>query len=300
MPYYFKDQLDPNNYISGSGVVIINYPSGMAASTGNIKLFLPSGGGVLALVSQISNSGTSLGYGDFSGTNPITYTTGVFGLNTGSSVFKLGVEAAISVSGGLLTYDNTSGLIGLASGIISTLLPLQTSNSGKSLTTNGKTLLWNASTGASTYASLTDVTLTSVASGDIPRYDGTVWRNINNNNQRYRTIVGAFQGNPVVSGMYSTPYKVPYDGTITKATILGNVTGSIKCDIVKGTYTNYPTMTSICSGTLPNILNSTKNQDTTLTGWTSGVVAEDVFQFIVTSGNNLITRLSVILDVLVN
>ena len=79
------------------------------AGSGNTIIF-PTGDGTLALTSQLG--GGSWGYG------------------------------GISVSGGLLSYNNTTGIMSLSSGVISSLLPQYVS--GTILTNNGVNNVWSS------------------------------------------------------------------------------------------------------------------------------------------------------------
>lgn len=70
---------------------------------------------------------------------------------------------------------------------------------------------------------------------------------------------------------------------ITAVTLASSVSGSITITIKKATYTNFPTLTSIVAAALPTLSSAQKSRDTTLTGWTTAVVAGDVFEVSVTS-----------------
>lgn len=63
-----------------------------------------------------------------------------------------------------------------ASGAINALLPTQTGNSGKYLTTNGTSASWaTVATGATSLNGLSDVTITAAATGEVLRYNGSQW-----------------------------------------------------------------------------------------------------------------------------
>jgi len=108
-------------------------------------------------------------------------------------------------------------------------------------------------------------------------------------------------GSAITTGFKGAIY-VPFAGTIAEWTILstdGNppTTGSIEVDILKGTYANYPTMSSIVgTGTKPNIANNNKGQGTPV-GWsTTTVNAGDCIGFQVTSVSSL-KRVTIVLKV---
>lgn len=63
-----------------------------------------------------------------------------------------------------------------ASGAINALLPAQSGNSGKYLTTNGTAASWaTISSGATNLNGLSDVTITSATTGEVLRYNGSQW-----------------------------------------------------------------------------------------------------------------------------
>lgn len=91
---------------------------------------------------------------------------------------------------------------------------------------------------------------------------------------------------------------VDFACTITAVTTLADQSGSIVVDIWKDTYTNFPPIVgdSITASAKPTLSAATKSQDTTLTGWTTSVVAGDVLRFNVDSITSC-TRVTVALKV---
>lgn len=79
--------------------------------------------------------------------------------------------------------------------------------------------------------------------------------------------------------------EVPFACTINRVTMLADQSGSIVVDIWKDTYANYPPTVAdtICASAKPTITTATKSQDSTLTGWTTSVVAGDILGFNVDS-----------------
>lgn len=75
--------------------------------------------------------------------------------------------------------------------------------------------------------------------------------------------------------------RVPFAGTITKATMLADVSGSAVIDVWKDTYANYPPVVGdkITASAPPTISAATKSEDSTLTGWTTSITAGDVLLF---------------------
>ena len=79
--------------------------------------------------------------------------------------------------------------------------------------------------------------------------------------------------------------EVPFACTITAARLLADQTGSIQVDIWKDTYANYPPVDadSVTASAVPAISASNNREDTTLTGWTTGISKGDILGFNVDS-----------------
>jgi len=113
-------------------------------------------------------------------------------------------------------------------------------------------------------------------------------------------------GSGVVAVGTTAGTQVGYAGTITSVYMVsmdtdGTATsGSAVVDIWKDTYTNYPPTVAdtICAAAKPTITASTKTRDTTLTGWTTSVAANDFLFFHVDSCSS-IKRLMVFLTIAV-
>ena len=109
-------------------------------------------------------------------------------------------------------------------------------------------------------------------------------------------------GNNVITTGFKGAIYVPFSGMITEWTILSTdrnppTSGSIEIDILKGTYADYPTMSSMVgTGTKPNIANSNKGQGTP-TGWATNLVnAGDCIGFQIVSVSSL-KRVTIVLKV---
>jgi hypothetical protein len=78
---------------------------------------------------------------------------------------------------------------------------------------------------------------------------------------------------------------IPYACTIKEVILLADQAGSIKIDIWKDTYANFPpdNEDTITGGNEPEISESDKDQDSTLTDWTTSVNAGDILAFNVDS-----------------
>lgn len=88
--------------------------------------------------------------------------------------------------------------------------------------------------------------------------------------------------------------EIPFAGTITGWTILGDQTGSIVVDVWKDTYAAFPpTVADTIAGTeKPTLSAAQKNQDLTLSTWTTAVTAGDILAFNVDSAST-VTRVSI-------
>jgi hypothetical protein len=91
---------------------------------------------------------------------------------------------------------------------------------------------------------------------------------------------------------------VPWDCTITGATLLADQSGSIAVDIWNGPYATYPPIlaNSIVGGAPPTITANIKSQDVTLVGWTKNLAAGSTLRYNVNSVS-VITRCTVWLAV---
>lgn len=84
--------------------------------------------------------------------------------------------------------------------------------------------------------------------------------------------------------------------TITGVTLLADQSGSIVVDIWKDTYASFPPTVgdTIAASAKPTLSAATKAEDTTLTGWTTGLTDGDVLRFNVDSAST-VTRVTVAL-----
>ena len=86
--------------------------------------------------------------------------------------------------------------------------------------------------------------------------------------------------------------EIPFSGTITGWTILADREGSVVVDVKRSTYSNFPTTASIAGTEKPTLSSAQKNQDLTLTTWTTIIAAGDVLEYVVDSAA-LVTRVTV-------
>lgn len=92
--------------------------------------------------------------------------------------------------------------------------------------------------------------------------------------------------------------EIPFNCEIQRVTLLADQTGSIKIDIWKDTYANFPPTDAdtICGANEPEIASGVKDQDATLTDWTKTIAAGSILAFNVDSAAT-ITRLTISLKV---
>lgn len=92
--------------------------------------------------------------------------------------------------------------------------------------------------------------------------------------------------------------EVPFDCVITAWRIVSDVSGSIVVDVWKDTYANFPPVLAdtITASAKPTLSTAQKNQDTTLTGWTTSLTDGDWLAFNVDSATT-VTRVTLSLTV---
>lgn len=82
---------------------------------------------------------------------------------------------------------------------------------------------------------------------------------------------------------------IDFDCTVVSATLLADQVGSIVVNVWKDTYANFPPTVAdkITASAPPTISAAVNSQDTTLTGWTTSIVAGDVLRFNVDSCSSI-------------
>lgn len=110
------------------------------------------------------------------------------------------------------------------------------------------------------------------------------------------TVGGSKSINVTIDGGGTAPQvdtkcyvRVQYSGTIKSWHIFGDVSGSCVIDVWKDTYANYPpTVADTIAGTeKPTLSSAIKNEDTTLSTWTTSVSEGDILCFNVDSATTL-------------
>jgi hypothetical protein len=116
-------------------------------------------------------------------------------------------------------------------------------------------------------------------------------------NNRLRSLFFTIAGAPISTGI-KQDYISPFACVISKVSLLADQVGSIQLDIWKTSFAAYPpTVTNtITGGNKPIITSGTKGQLTTLTGWTTSILAGDCLRFNVDSVTAL-NRVAVCLEV---
>lgn len=90
---------------------------------------------------------------------------------------------------------------------------------------------------------------------------------------------------------------VPFDATITGASLSADQTGSITVDIWKCTYAEYdpptvPTVSNSICGGAPPAISSAKKATASISAWTTTLIAGDILTFYVPSPSTAITRVT--------
>ncbi len=85
-------------------------------------------------------------------------------------------------------------------------------------------------------------------------------------------------GAVLTTGVKLSGIEIPFAATITGWTVTADVSGSIVCTVSKATYANVPTFTAISGTEKPTLSSAQKNQDLSLTTWTTAVAAGDLLE----------------------
>jgi hypothetical protein len=119
------------------------------------------------------------------------------------------------------------------------------------------------------------------AANDILQFDGSQNASFVNNTRSLNFVIDG-GGSVITTGVKG---HIVLDGNynVTGWTIIADRSGSIVVDVRRATYTNFPTTTSISGTENPTISSGQKNEDLTLTSWTTTLSARDVLEFVVDS-----------------
>lgn len=101
------------------------------------------------------------------------------------------------------------------------------------------------------------------------------------------TIVINGGGSAITAGQTADLPDFPFPATITGWTITGDVSGSAVVTISRATYANFPTFTAISGTEKPTLASAQKNQDLSLTTWTTALAQGDVLRASVDSATTV-------------
>lgn len=143
-------------------------------------------------------------------------------------------------------------------------------------------------------------TLGAITPSSVAAVGTVTGSNLSGTNTGDQVIEGSFGltvdgGGSAISTGIKGYITIPYDMTITGWTIFADQAGSAVVDVWKDVYANFPptSLDSIAGSEKPTLTAVQKNEDNTLTTWTTAVTAGDVVAFNVDSAAT-ITRLNVL------
>ena len=90
---------------------------------------------------------------------------------------------------------------------------------------------------------------------------------------------------------------VPFACTITAWYIVGDASGSINVDVNRSVFQATPSYSSIAASAHPLLSSAITNSDTTLTGWTTTLAAQDIIQFEVDGTPTTVKLVTILLKV---
>jgi len=110
--------------------------------------------------------------------------------------------------------------------------------------------------------------------------------------------VGVYiDGGGAVIATGSVGYRnIPAAATVVGWRILSDVSGSIVVDVKRSTYSGFPTTSSIAGTEKPTLSSARKNEDTSLSSWTTALSAGDILEFVVDSAST-VTKVWVFIDI---
>ena len=122
-------------------------------------------------------------------------------------------------------------------------------------------------------------------------------------NQNIRSVSVVFDGGgSALSGTISRCTQVNYAGTIEKATILADQSGTATIDVRTVAYASYTgpaSASTITASDTPALSSAVKFQDSTLTGWTTTLAANTAVCFVLSSPST-VTWLAAYIEVAAN
>jgi hypothetical protein len=104
---------------------------------------------------------------------------------------------------------------------------------------------------------------------------------------RYITTTFDGGGSALTSGLIAE-VEIPIIGTVSSWNIYSSLTGSCVIDVLKcDSYSTYPTFTSIAGSEKPTLSSTQKNQDISLSTWTTGLTAGNIIRFNIDSATTV-------------
>lgn len=261
-------------------------------STGQALVIASASGGTATLTWDAPSAGTTQDPGgDADGS--VQYNVG--GTFTGESAFKynqstntLSVDNINSTS---VTVDN----INLDGNTVSSTtgdIILDPASTNPVRIAGGSPLRLFGSTTTNNYVGLvapatvtSDYTITLPgalgAAGSILSFDGSGVGSFVSNARTINYIIDG-GGSEITTG--SKGYIViDFPCVVNSWTIVADQSGSISVDVKRATYANFPTTTSISGTEKPTLSSAQKNQDLSLTTWTTTIASGDILEFVVDS-----------------
>lgn len=201
--------------------------------------------------------------------------TKLAGIGTGADV----VGPASAVTGRIASFNGTTGKLIQDSGILAADVLTTSGGATVTLSDGSGTVL------VSTQNTLTaDDTVYIDSNGSLA--SGPTKANVEKVALEYCIDGG---GSAITTGVKGTGILVPVGMTITSVYALADQTGSIVVDVWKDTYANFPPtdVDSITASAPVTISSATKSLDSTLTGWTTSIAANDILYFNVDSATTI-------------
>jgi len=206
----------------------------------------------------LTNNASSI---DFAG-------TAVTGTVSGDDVTET-ITGGGGSGGGLFAIQTVSGTINGSNKVFT----ISSSFSGKSfIDLNGQLLIQDTDYTVSG----TTVTYTTAPASDLSGTTHKLYYGVASNQIEALPITFDGSGAVLTVGTKNR-YHVPYACTISKIFMYADQSGSVVLDIWKNDYTNYPATiaNTIVASAKPTISAATKSTDSTLTGWTTSIAADD-------------------------
>lgn len=94
-------------------------------------------------------------------------------------------------------------------------------------------------------------------------------------------------GSAITTSITPVIVTLPYACRIAEALVVADQSGSIVVDVQKASFATTPSFSSICASAKPTLSSAQTVRDTTLTGWTRTLAANDLLKFVVNSASTV-------------